>query len=227
LFAILYIVFGNFLKFNDSIEHFPIYLLLGVVLWGFFTEATNQGLTAIVGRGDLIRKINFPKYIIVISGTVSALINLLLNLVVIGVFMVIAKVDIHQSILLFPLVIAELYIFALALAFFLSAAYVKYRDIGYIWEVIMQAAFYGTPILYTIGMVDHQNHLAAQLIMLSPVAQAVQDARYTLVTHQTQTLYGLVNHSAAIAVPFIIVVLVVLLAVFYFKKNAKYFAENV
>lgn len=227
LFAILYVVFGNFLKFSASIEHFPIYLLLGVVLWGFFTEATAQGLSAVVSRGDLIRKINFPKYIIVISGTVSALINLLLNLVVVGVFMLIANVQIHGSILLFPLVILELYVLALALAFFLSAAYVKYRDVGYIWEVVMQAAFYATPILYTIGMVVDKSPLAAKIIMLNPVAQIIQDARYTLVTHQTQTLYSLVRNGWAIAIPFAIVVVVVILAITYFKKSSKYFAENV
>src|SRR5262252_6752752 len=63
LFAILYTVFGYYLKIGNSIEHFPLYLLLGIVLWGFFVESTTQGLTAIVSRGDLIRKVNFPKYI--------------------------------------------------------------------------------------------------------------------------------------------------------------------
>src|SRR6476661_3161536 len=80
LFVILYIVFIHFLRFNGWGEHSAIKLLLGLVLWTFFIEATNQGMSAIVGRGDLIRKINFPKYIIVISGTVSALINLCFNL---------------------------------------------------------------------------------------------------------------------------------------------------
>src|SRR3990167_4499788 len=63
LFAILYVIFVEFLRFGSDVEHFPLYLLLGIVLWGFFTEATNQGIQAIVSRGDLIRKINFPKYI--------------------------------------------------------------------------------------------------------------------------------------------------------------------
>src|SRR5688500_16681585 len=76
LFAILYVVFVKLLKFGGDIEHYPVYLLLGVVLWSFFIEATTNGLQSIVSRGDLIRKINFPKYIIVISGTISSLINL-------------------------------------------------------------------------------------------------------------------------------------------------------
>jgi len=75
LFAIMYLVFVYFLRFGEGIEHFAVSLLLGIVMWTFFSEATNQGMRAIIDRGDLLRKINFPKYILVISATISALIN--------------------------------------------------------------------------------------------------------------------------------------------------------
>src|ERR1035437_1131048 len=81
LFAIMYVVFGLLVKLG-SIEHYSVYLLLGIVLWTFFAEATNQGLSSIVSRGDVIRKISFPKYIIVLSTTISALVNLFINLVI-------------------------------------------------------------------------------------------------------------------------------------------------
>jgi ABC-2 type transport system permease protein len=227
LFAILYVVFGMFLRFGSSIEHFPIYLLLGIVLWSFFTEATTQGLQAIVSRGDLIRKINFPKYIIVISGTVSALINLLLNLLVVLTFLFIGGVDLKWEILWFPLILLELYMLALALAFFLGAAYVKFRDISYIWEVGLQAAFYATPILYPITEVIAKSEAAAQVMMLNPVAQIIQDARWTVVTQQTTTLYDLVKNPWFVAIPFAIVVLAIIGASIYFKRSSKYFAENI
>src|SRR6185312_6938416 len=87
LFVILYIVFVKFLKLGKGIEHYPIYLLLGIVLWNFFTEMTTQSLGSIVARGDLIRKIRIPRWIIVISSSLSALINLFLNLIVVIIFM--------------------------------------------------------------------------------------------------------------------------------------------
>lgn len=227
LFAIMYVVFGHFLRFGTAVEHFTIYLLLGIVLWGFFTEATSQGLSSIVSRGDLIRKINFPKYIIVISGTISALINLALNLIVVGIFMIVSDVDIHRTVLLFPLVLLELYVLALASGFFLSAAFVKYRDVSHIWEVAMQALFYATPVIYPLSLVLQQNELAGKLLMLSPIAQIIQDARYTLVTHETTTIYSLISNPWLIAVPFMIVSMLVVVAVFYFKKHAKHFAEEI
>ena len=144
LFAILYVVFDKFLRLGRNIEHFPVYLLLGVVLWSFFTEATNNGLRSIISRGGLIRKINFPKYIIVVSGTISSLINLVINLGVILVFMILNGVPFTlHGLLIIPLVI-ELYVFALAVAFFLAALNVKYRDTGYLWDIFLQAAFYAT-----------------------------------------------------------------------------------
>jgi ABC-2 type transport system permease protein len=204
-----------------------VYLLLGIVLWGFFVEATNQGMQAIVSRGDLIRKINFPKYIIIISGTISALINLCLNLVVVFVFMLINGVDLRPEMFLFVFNILELYVLALAIAFFLGAAYVKYRDISYIWEVLLQGAFYAVPIIYPISMVITQSQVAAQILLLNPVAQIIQDARFNLVTDQTVTTSSLIHNPLLVAVPYVIVGLLIIIAALYFKKNSKYFAERI
>jgi ABC-2 type transport system permease protein len=228
LFAILYIVFGNFLRIGDAVEHFAVYLLMGIVFWTFFTEATNQGLASIVRQADLIRKINFPKYIIVISGSLSALINLLINLVIIAVFIVINGVQLQFSALLFPLYILELYVLALSLAFILSAMYVKYRDISHIWEILLQAAFYATPILYPVTLVvTEAGSFVAKLLLLNPAAQIVQDARHALITTQTVTMGSLTDNILFIIAPFVIVLALMLFAIYYFKKNSAYFSENV
>lgn len=228
LFAIMYVVFVRFLRFGAGLEHFAVSFLFGIVLWTFFTEATSQGMQAIVARGDLIRKINFPKYIIVISGTISALINLLLNLVVVFVFMLVDGVDFHWSALLFPLNLLELYVFALAISFFLAAAYVKFRDISHIWEVVLQGAFYATPVFYPLQMVIAYSLVAAQVLMLSPIATILQDARYNFITQKdTITASQLINNDLLLALPHLVVIASILLAVFYFKKSQKYFAENV
>lgn len=227
LFLILYIVFAEFLKVGESVPHFPVYLLLGVVLWNYFIEITTGSITAIVARGDLLRKINFPKYVIVLSGTASAFINLLLNSVVIAIFMIVTGVDIGlMSILTIPLII-ELTIFALGIGFLLSALYVKYRDISYIWEVVTQAAFYATPILYPIALVADRNELAAKLLMLNPVAQIIQDIRYVLVTPQTKVLGDFYAHDTIWFLPIGIVVVISIMSSLYFKRRSKYFAEEV
>lgn len=227
LFAIMYVVFVHFLRFGQGIEHFAVALLLGIVMWSFFIEATNQGMQAIVARGDLIRKIKFPKYIIVISSTVSALINLVLNLFVVFVFMLFDRVDFGWSALLFPFTILLLYVFALALAFLLSAVYVKYRDIAPIWEVISQALFYGTPIIYPLQMVTAFSVTAAQVIMASPIATLFQNGRAQLIGSKDVITSGqLLSDPLYLSIPYAIIAVTIVVAVLYFKKSQKQFAEN-
>jgi ABC-2 type transport system permease protein len=225
LFLILYVVFVRFLKLGTSVPHFPIYLLLGIVLWNFFNEMTVQSLGSIVGRGDLIRKIRIPRWIIVLSSSISALINLFLNLLVVLVFMIINKVDLLETALWFPLILIEIYLFALGLSLFLSAAFVKFRDIGYIWEVILQAGFYMTPILYPLSQIP--NVTIQKLLLLNPMAQAVQDARYSLVSHETGTIWRLFDSGWYALIPFLIVIASLVIGLTYFRRESKYFAENI
>lgn len=227
LFVILYFVFVEFLKTGGSIPHFPIYLLLGIVIWNFFTEMTQQSLGAIVARGDLIRKISIPRWIIIFSSSVSALINLALNLIVVVVFMVFNGVDFQQTILLLPLILLEVYIFALGISLFLSALYVRFRDISYVWEVILQAGFYFTPILYAMTFIP--SVLYQKLLLLNPVAQAIQDARYAAITHDplVLTTTRLSDNPWYIMAPFITVIVVLILGMLYFKSQADSFAENI
>lgn len=228
LFAIMYTVFVHFLRFGEGIPHFAVALLLGIVMWTFFLEATSQGMQAIVARGDLLRKINFPKYILVISGTISALINFLLNLAVVLVFMIFDGVDFGWSVLLFPVSILVLYSFALALAFFLSAVNVKFRDMGHIWEIILQAVFYATPIIYPLQMVLEYNDLAAHLLMLSPIAVLFQNARAQLVGHENVvTADQLFSNPVWLMLPYVIIAATVIVSTWYFRKNQAKFAEQI
>lgn len=227
LFAIMYVVFVRYLRFGEGIQHYTVILLLGIVMWTFFVEATNQGMQSIVGRGDLIRKIKFPKYIIVMSSTISALINFLLNLVVVVVFMLFDGVNFGWSALLFPVTVVLLYVFALALAFLLSAIYVKYRDVAPIWEITTQALFYGTPIIYPLQMVMSGSLVAAKIIMLSPIAVLFQNARAQLFGPEgTVTSAQLSSNFFYLAVPYVIIVATALAATLYFKRSQKSFAEN-
>ncbi len=225
LFVILYVVFVKFLKLGSGIPHYPVYLLLGIVLWNFFVEMTMQSLGSIVGRGDLIRKIRIPRWIIVFSSSLSALINLGLNLVVVTVFMVVNHVGLLDTLPLILLVLLEIYILALGISLFLSAAYVKFRDINYIWEVVLQAGFYLTPILYPLSKIT--NGTLQKLMFMNPMAQAIQDARYAAVTHHEPTAWAIFSGGWYAYIPLLLVIIVLLGGLTYFKSQANSFAENI
>ncbi len=224
MFGILYVVFVKFIRLGGDIPNFPIYLLFGIVTWNFFSEITTLGLMSVVGRGDLIRKIRIPRWIIILSSSITGLINLGLNLMVVLVFVLFANIDLLKTSIYVPFYLLEIYIFALGVSLILSAAYVKYRDISYIWEVLMQAGFYLTPILYPLSLIANEN--IQKLVLINPIAQAMQDARYALVTPATTTLKSLFGGPVIYLVPIGIVTLTLVGGVLYFKKEAKYFAEN-
>jgi len=227
MFAILYVVFVKVFPLGKGIPHYPVYLFMGIMLWNFFSEMTVQSLGSIVGRGDLIRKIRIPRWIIVFSSSISALINLCLNLVVLAIFMAFNHVDIMRTIMMLPLLLIEIYVFALGISLFLSALFVKFRDINYIWEVIMQAGFYLTPILYPLANIN--NITFEKLILLNPMAQALQDARYAVVSHDKVviTISSAFGGGIYLFVPFVIVVGVLIGGLVYFKSQANSFAENI
>lgn len=225
LFTTLYIIFIKFLKFDFGIPHPQVYLLLGIVIWTFFSEMTSMSLGSIVERGELIRKIKIPRWIIVLSSSISAIISLGLNILIVTAFVLINGVELRPEVILLPLVLFQVYILAVGLSFFLSAAFVKYRDVSYIWEVLLQIAFYATPILYPLSRIT--NVTAQKLLFVNPMAQTIQDARYLLVSNQVTTIGDVYGTNWARLIPYGITIVVFIIGVIVFRKESKYFAENI
>jgi ABC-2 type transport system permease protein len=217
-FAVMYLVFVKFL--NTNID--PVSLFLGIVLWSYFSDFTSSGLKSIVDRGDLIRKIYFPRAIIVIASSLSAFITLLLNLLAVFVFMLFSGTAPSIEAPLFLLLLVELYALALGMSLILSALYVRFRDISHIWEVILQVLFYSSGILYVLSAVP----AAFQPILsLNPIVQIVQDARNVLTTiHVTSSADVL---GMLVFIPYILPFVLLGLGILIFNASSKSFAENV
>lgn len=227
LFATLYVVFSVFLKFGDAIPYYNVYLLLGIVIWNYFGEVTNNSVKIIVGQGDLIRKINFPRYVILLASSISAFINFSISMVVVFIFMYFNNITVGWSALWLPLIIVQLFLLSIGAAFFLSTAYVKLRDISHIWEVLLQAAFYATPILYPVALIVDYSPEVAKLFMLNPMAQIIQDARFVLITDKTENISQVWGSYGYRAIPVLLTLVIFVLSAWYFKTKSKSFAEEI
>lgn len=226
LFTIMYLVFVRFLRFDDGTPHYAISLLMGMVTWNFFSEATSMGMMSIVSRGDLLRKLNFSKEIIVISSVVGAAINYAINLLVVFVFALVNGISISFGwLMIFPLFV-ELFLFSAGIAFVLATLFVKYRDIGPIWEVIMQAGMYATPIIYSLTFILQRGQVTvAKLMMLNPLAQIIQDLRHFIVFSGSTRGWDLIGLKMIAVVPYILPFIVFGIGYYIFHRNAKKFAE--
>lgn len=234
LFCVMYVVFVKFLRFSDGTETFPLVLLLGISLWNFFTEATTLGLCSMTTRGDLLRKINFPKYIIVISATINALICLAINLGVVVVACILSGVQFTANVLWLPLNLIQLYLLALAVALLLSTLNVYFRDAQHIWEVFLQGLFYATPIIYPLSMVGEKlasvapgaGLLVEKLMLLNPAAQVIQDIRHNLIAPlTTDTIWTLSDNLLFQLIPVVLTFVLLGLGIHVFKKYSPKFAE--
>jgi ABC-2 type transport system permease protein len=223
VFGVLYLVFTVFVRIGSDIEHYPVYLLIGIVLWSYFAESTTTALHCIVDKGDLIRKVYFPRIVILLSSSISALITLSLNLLVIFLFLLLARISINIYFPLFFLLILELYLLSLGISLFLAALYTKFRDFGHIWEVGLQLLFYASPIIYPLAIVPAKYQ---KLVLLSPISQIVQDARKVLIGPEVVTSMDVLRLPLSL-IPYLIPPILVVIGWAYFMRSASRFAEEV
>jgi ABC-2 type transport system permease protein len=220
-FSVLYVIFTKVFHIGSDIPHYPIHLLVAVVLFSFWAEATSIAMNAIVSRGGLIRKIYFPRMVLVIAATLTSLITLSINMIVVIILALLSGVTFGPNILwLIPLTL-ELYLFVVGVSFYLSALYVKFRDIGHIWEVFNQVFFYATPIVYPLILVPFAY---ARFMVLSPLTQVIQDSRMVILNYDVLTPSSYWRFPL---IPEIIVLVILITGYLLFQKMAAKFAEEI
>ena len=215
MFGTLYLVFSVFIRWE--VENYRLYLLLGIVLWNFLSEVTLNSMVLLEGKASILKKIYFPRWIIVIASSLTSLLTLLLNMVVFFIFFIFSGAHFHTSALFLVVYLAELYILVVGVALLLCALYPKFRDIHHIWEVFVQLGFWATPIVYPISIVPAKYHT---LIFLNPVARIIQSCRDALIGPVSEFL-SVTNHIIII----IFAVCLFAVGLGMFNKLSRSFAE--
>jgi len=176
LFGVLLFVFTQIFKIgSDLVEHYAVMLLLGIVLYTFFQEATSNSVTSVVAQEGVVRKTQFPRLVIPLATVVTAGFNLLLNLVVVLVFVLAFGVSPAWTWLLFPIALLFLFVGAAGVSMALSALYVRFRDTAIIWVVVSQVLLYLTPILYPVDAFESSTK--EHLLMVNPLAVIFEQVR--------------------------------------------------
>jgi ABC-2 type transport system permease protein len=223
VFGVLYVVFTRIFRFGGDVPHYPVMLLLGLMLWSFFADATVSALPSLVQRESLLRKVAFPKAAIPVAVSTTAAANLVLGLAVVVFFALLNGVPIRASWLLVVPIVIGLYLFAAAFALLLSALFVRYRDIQPIWEVGIQFLFWATPIIYTIEAVPDRMRTA---IMCNPLSVAIQQARHWFVDPSAATAAEAIGGGARLVIPLALFLITLALGVWIFRRAEPGLAEE-
>ena len=216
MFGTLYMVFSVFVRWN--VENYKLYLLLGIILWNFLAEVTLNSMILLEGKAPIIKKIHFPRWIIVIASSLTSVLTLLLNILVFFIFFIISGAAFQKTIWLLAVYLVELYVLVVGLALLLCALFPKFRDIHHIWEVFVQLGFWATPIIYPISIVPEKYHT---LIFLNPVARIIQGCRQALIGPSGEFL-SFTNHIIII----IVAACLFMIGLGMFNKLSRSFAED-
>ena len=165
--AVQYAVFSTL--FKSSVENFPIYLLIGIICFNYFSEAVNMSLTSIVGNTALILKVYIPKYIFPFTRTLSSTVNLLLSLIPLAIFLLLTHTKITLAVLLVPFALLCLFALSLGVGLILSTSMVFFRDTQFLWGVINMLWLYLTPIFYPESIIPTEFLAVYRMNPLYPI----------------------------------------------------------
>jgi ABC-2 type transport system permease protein len=226
LFGILYVVFSQIVGVSAGVANYPLVLLAGIVLYFTFGEMANGAVTSMVDRETLVRKVSFPRMAIPLSVTMVAALNMLLNLVTVAIFVAASGVEPRWTWLLIPLPLVGLIVFGMGLAMLLSALYVPFRDVKPIWEVISQALFYATPILYPIEKVAERSDVLVKIAMSNPLAVLIQEFRHFLLGPEVPSAAAAMGGTVWLLIPTAIFLGLTALGFWVFNRMSPHAAEQ-
>jgi ABC-2 type transport system permease protein len=188
-FGVLFVVFTQIVpRVSEDVPNYGVLLLMNIMLYQFFADATGTSVTSVVSGESIVRKMHFPRIIIPLGGVLSSAMTSALNVAVVVGFVLASGIDPQPAWVLIVAVAAGLVVYSSGMALLLSMAYVTMRDIGHVWVVVLRVLFYGTPILYPLEMVPESFRWA---VVLNPLAPMLYQARVWLIEPDAPSLVEL------------------------------------
>jgi ABC-2 type transport system permease protein len=223
IFAVLLAVFTQVFRIGSDVPHYAVLLLLNVVLFGFFQEATTAAVGSIVAQEGVVRKTQFPRLVIPLAVVATSFFNLVLNLVVAFAFILGFGISPRPTWLLFPLVLLALVVLTSAVSMLVSSLFPRFRDTAIIWTVIATVLFYGTPILYPIEVVPQT---LGDVLMVNPIAVLFEASRVWVIDPTAPGPVDAAGGWLALLPPLAIYVSICGIAVWFFNREAPRIAED-
>ncbi len=212
--SVQYIVFSTIFR-SAAIPDFAVYLMLGIVLFNFFSESSTMGLSAITTNASLINKAYVPKYIYPLCKVISSLINLGFSLIPLTAVILVRGVAITPYYFLLLYVLVCMLIFSFGISLFLSALMVFFRDIQFLWGVILTVWTYITPLFYDANALGFSEKLMS-VYRLNPLYQFITFARTIVLNGASPDLFAFIACAVSALVA-------LLIGCFVFAKTQKKF----
>lgn len=213
IFLVIYTVFSIFM--NLDIKNYQLFLLLGIIIWNFFSESTMLGTTCIQNKANIVKKIKFQTINIPIASTISSIIGLFFNMIVFYLIAYFNQVYINSNIILIFFIFICLFLIILGINMFLCVIYIYFKDTNQIWEVLLQIGFWITPILYSEKIIPSN----FAFLKLNPIFWII---KYT----RNITIYNITPNIIDLLYLLLISIIIFLLGYIFFNNYSKYINEK-
>jgi len=227
-FGVLWLVFAYLLRTANQTHDFAIFLLIGILLYTFFVDSVTVMLPSIVHGGSILRRLSFPPILIPLSASVSVFFTFCVNIVALIIFIAVDKLTPGIEWLLVVPLLVELYIFCVSVGLLFAALYVRFRDVGQVWELASQLLFFACAIFYPIGILPVW---AQRLAFVNPFVQIMQDLRHVILGGASGpndvTAATVYTSMGGRLIPIFVVVVLALGALLLFRREGRYFAERI
>lgn len=219
MFSILNFVFSSlFNTKGNGIPYYSLQLLIGIIIFNFFSEGTMAGMSSLLSKAQLVTKIYVPRWTIIIASTINSALVFLMNILVIVFFFGLNRfMPSFEAVLLFLMFLIFTYIIIVGFSLLTAPMYVKFRDLSMIWEVVTSILFYASPIVYSLQMMPDRMQ---KIMLLNPMAFIIHFSKEGLIN----------NHFADPWKTFIFVITVLAffgLGIFSYNKLAPRIAEEI
>lgn len=223
--AVLYFVLSRVLLFGERIEHYAAFLFMNIMLFFFFRDATGRAFRTVRRRGArLVRKVEFPRAVLPISTVVSAGLVYSPAVPLFFGFLVFSGVEPMWTWLLFPLVLAALFVFTCATSLFLAAIYAYVADIEHMWRSVMRIAFWITPVFYAVETIPAVRLRDA--ILTNPLALILEQSRIWMIDSGAPPISQVAGSSGPVLLALGIFLAMCILGPLMFARAAPRVAEQ-
>lgn len=216
--VVYWIVFPFIMGRAGTADNYLCYLVTGIIPWTFFTSVVNAGTVSMITNAGIIKKVYFPREILLISQALSGIINFFISCIIVVIFCVGTGAGISYHLILLPVIAVIEMLLSLGVIFILSAVEVYVQDIEYVVGFLLNMGFYATPILYQMSVLDGAGILQ-RIISLNPFTVLIEGYRDIFMYHQWPDASGLFF-------VFVLALLVLVAGYCIFKKLEKGFAEK-
>ena len=218
--AIFTLVFGRFVNVDTGSVPYPVFALCGMVAWTYFSFVMNHSGNSIIGAQEMVKKIYFPRLIIPLSKAVVGLVDFFIALILLGILLILYRVPVSGHILVLPVFILMTMLSSLAIGIWLSALSIRFRDFQHVTPFLVQIGLYATPIAYPEKVVvGTLPEVGVFLFYLNPMAGIVEGFRWSIL--------GQGSLHTASYISFVMVVVLFVAGLFYFKKVERIMADLV